>query len=263
MTTLLPRESAVAVERATAVRAHALSLHGHRGVVYGPVDLEVDAGELAVVHGPQGGGRSSLLLTVAGRMAPDRGARLTVLGEPLPRRRRAVQRKAAIAGFAGIDDLDEGVTVGVLVRERLAWLAPWYRRVPRVGQARFERLARPVYGDRPVPRVDSVVWDLDEVDVMLLRLTLAMLQRPELLVVDDVDQVHDSARRQLVWSRLEAIAASGTTVVASVASLDEVARFTWQRAPRQIFLATGPHATHDLPTDPTEPSAAHTGDRAL
>ena len=114
-----------------------------------------------------------------------------------------------------------------------------------------------------MPRVDSVVWDLDEVDVMLLRLTLAMLQHPELLVVDDVDQVHDSARRQLVWSRLEAIAASGTTVVASVASLDEVARFTWQRAPRQVFLATGPHATHDLPTSTTEPEPAHAGDRVL
>lgn len=260
MTTLLPRESAVATARASAVRARALSLHGHRGVVYGPVDLEVDAGELAVVHGPQGGGRSSLLLTVAGRMVPDRGAELTVLGEPLPRRRRAVQRRAAIAGFAGIDDLDEGVTVGVLVRERLAWLAPWYRRVPHVTQARFERLARPVYGDRPVPRVDSVVWDLDEVDVMLLRLTLAMLQHPDLLVVDDVDQVHDSARRQLVWSRLEAIAASGTTVLASVASLDEVARFAWERPPRQVFLATGPHATQDLPAEPT---ATPTGNRAL
>lgn len=244
MTALLPREPAVTADRASAVRAHALSLHGRRGVVYGPVDLDVDTGELAVVHGPQGGGRSSLLLTLAGRMVPDAGSVLTVLGEPLPRRRRAVQRRTAIAGFAGIDDLDEAVTVGVLVRERLAWLAPWYRRVPRVTQTRFERLALPVYGDRPVPLVDSVVWDLDEVDVMLLRLTLAMLQHPELLVVDDVDQVHDSARRQFVWTRLEAIAASGTTVVAAVASLDEVPRFTWQRTPRQVFLATGPHADH-------------------
>ncbi|MDO8105682.1 AAA family ATPase [Isoptericola sp. b441] len=230
----------------TAVRARGLSLHGKRGVVYGPVDLDIEAGELAVVHGPQGGGRSSLLLTLAGRMKPDAGADLLVLGEPLPRCRRAVQRRAAIAGFAGIDDLDESVTVGVLVRERLAWLAPWYRRVPRVTQATFERLVGPVYGPRPVPRVDSVVWDLDEVDVMLLRLALATLQAPELVVVDDVDQVHDSVRRQLVWSRLEALTGAGTTVVASVASLDEVRRFTWTRAPRQVFLATGPHATAEL-----------------
>jgi hypothetical protein len=45
-----------------------------------------------------------------------------------------------------------------------------------------------------------------------------------------------------VWTRLEAIAATGTTVVAAVASLDEVARMRWTTAPAQITLATGPHA---------------------
>jgi ABC-type cobalamin/Fe3+-siderophores transport system ATPase subunit len=165
-----------------------------------------------------------------------------VLGEPLPRRRTAVQRRAAIAGFAGIDDLDESVTVGDVVRERLAWLSPWFRRVPRVDQQTFARLAAPVFGERPLPRTDTLVWDLDEVDAMLLRVTLAMAQHPDLLVVDDVDQVHDSRRRQTVWTRLEAIAATGTTVVAAVASLDEVARMRWTTAPAQITLATGPHA---------------------
>ena len=225
-----------------AVHAEQLRLHGRRGVVYGPVDLEVPAGTLAVVQGPQGGGRSSLLLTLAGRMVPDDGSRLTVLGEPLPRRRTAVQRRAALAGFAGIDDLDESVTVGDVVRERLAWLSPWYRRTPRVDQRTFARLAAPVFGERPLPRTSTLVWDLDEVDAMLLRVALATAQSPDLLVVDDVDQVHDSRRRQTVWTRLEALAAAGTTVVASVASLDEVARMQWATLPQQITLATGPHA---------------------
>lgn len=225
-----------------AVHARDLRLTGSRGTVYGPVDLEVPAGSLAVVQGPQGGGRSSLLLTLAGRMVPDAGSTLTVLGEPLPRRRTAVQRRAAIAGFAGIDDLDESVTVGDVVRERLAWLSPWYRRTPRVDQAVLARLAAPVFGERPLPRTSTLVWDLDEVDAMLLRVTLAVAQRPDLLVVDDVDQVHDSQRRQTVWTRLEALAAAGTTVVASVASLDEVARMHWAALPQHITLATGPHA---------------------
>jgi len=229
-------------ETVIAVHARGLQLHGARGAVYGPVDLDVPAGTLAVVQGPQGGGRSSLLLTLAGRMVPDASSRLTVLGEPLPRRRNAVQRRAAIAGFAGIDDLDESVTVGEVVRERLAWLSSWYRRTPRVDQAAFARLAAPVFGERPLPRTSTLVWDLDEVDAMLLRVTLAMAQHPALLVVDDVDQVHDSRRRQTVWTRLEALAAAGTTVVASVASLDEVARMRWAGLPQQITLATGPHA---------------------
>lgn len=229
---------------ARVVAARGLALHASRGVVYGPVDLEVRAGELAVVQGPQGAGRSSLLLTLAGRMVPDRGAELTVLGHRLPGERRAVQRRSAIAGFRGIDDLDESVTVRDTVRERLGWLSPWYRPVPRVTDELFATYAATVFGDRPLPVLDTLVWDLDEVDVMLLRVTLAMAQRPELLLVDDIDQVHDTARRQLVWDRLEALTEHGVTVVTSVASLDEVARVTWRTPPRQVFLATGPHALH-------------------
>lgn len=236
------RAAPAETEAPVAVRARGLALHGSRGPVYGPVDLELPAGGLVVLQGPQGGGRSSLLLTLAGRMLPDRGSQLEVLGEPLPRRRRAVQRRAAVAGFAGIDDLDGSVSVGATVRERLAWLSPWYARAPRVDQALFGRLAAPVFGPRPLPRVQTSVWDLDEVDAMLLRVTLAMAQRPELLLVDDVDQVHDSTRRQTVWSCLEALTSSGTTVVAAVASLDEVARMRWTSAPTQITLASGPHA---------------------
>lgn len=230
-------------ERTTlAVVAHGLRLHGSRGPVYGPVDLELATGALTLVQGPQGAGRSSLLLTIAGRMTPDRGSELTVLGEPLPRRRTAVQRRSAVAGFAGIDDLDDSVTVGDLTRERLRWLSPWYRRAGRVSQQQFAELAGPVFGPRPLPRVDSVVWDLDEVDRMLLRITLAMAQDPELLVVDDVDQVHDTERRRTVWSRLEALAADGLTVIAAIASLDEAARVPWSTPPELVTLATGPHA---------------------
>jgi len=225
-----------------AVVARGLALHGARGVVYGPVDLDLPAGTLTVVQGPQGAGRSSLLLTLAGRMVPDTGSTLTVLGHALPRERARVQREAAVAGFAGIDELDESVTVGEVVRERLTWLAPWYRRVPRVDQRTFAALARPVFGERPLPRVSSVVWDLDEVDTLLLRVTLAMAQRPRLLVVDDVDQVHDTTRRATLWSRLEAVATAGTTVVAAVASLDEVARTPWRTPVTRVSLATGPHA---------------------
>jgi len=233
-----PRRSA---RSSTGITAAALALHSSRGVVYGPVDLEVGTGELAVVQGPQGAGRSSLLLTLAGRMVPDSGSELTVLGHRLPRERRAVQRRAAIAGFSGIDDLEESVTVRAMVRERLSWLTPWYRLTPRVTPELFAGTAADVYGARPLPRLDTTIWDLDEVDVMLLRITVAMLQRPDLLVVDDVDQVHDTQRRQFLWSRLEAIAGD-VTVIATVASLDEVTRMTWRTQPRQISLATGPHA---------------------
>jgi ABC-type Mn2+/Zn2+ transport system ATPase subunit len=237
-----PRGDTTDAAAPSAVVAAGLTLHGRRGLVYGPVDLTVPAGSMLVVQGTQGAGRSSLLLTLAGRMVPDRGSLLTVLGHDLPKARTQVQRQAAVAGFAGIDDLDESVRVADIVRERLAWLAPWHRRVPRVGQRAFEALVEPVWGKRPVPRVQTQIWDLDEVDVMLLRIALAMAQQPDLLLVDDVDQVRDSVRRQVVWSRLESLADSGTTVIASVASSGEAAAMSWTSLPRQLHLRTDPRA---------------------
>ena len=58
-----------------------------------------------------------------------------------------------------------------------------------------------------------------------------MAQRPRLLVVDDVDQVHDRARRRVVWDRLDALAGTGVTVVASCADPDEAVGTRWTVLP--------------------------------
>lgn len=214
-----------------AVTAFGLQLHGDRGPVYGPVDLEIDTGTLTLVQGPQGAGRTSLLLTLAGRMVPDPSSVLVVLGHRLPAQRTLAQREVALAGFTGIDELDDSVTVGDHVRERLAWLAPWYRRAPRADQTVVDRVLAPVVGDLPVPAAGTVVWHLDEVEALLLRIALAMAQQPRLLVVDDVDQVHDRARRRTVWDRLDAIAGTGVTVVASCADPVEAVGTRWTVLP--------------------------------
>ncbi len=233
-----------------AIVARGIALRGGRGAVFGPLDLDIAPGTLTVLQAPQGGGRTSLLLTLAGRMAPSDGT-LTVGGRALPRGRRAVQREVAVAGFAGIDELDESLTVGALVRERIAWLTAWRRRTPRTTQAQLDAVLAPAFGPRPAPRLDDVVWDLDEVDLLLTRIGLALAQRPRALVVDDIDQVHDDERRQLVWSRLEALAATGLTVVAACASADEVERMAWEHRPGLVRLGTGPRLHHAQPTEET------------
>jgi len=240
------------------ILAKALRLDGARGPVYGPLDMHVAPGDLVVVTGPQGSGRTSLLLTLAGRMKPSASTvQLTVAGHDLPRERRAVQRLSAVAGFAGIDDLDGSVTVGDTLRERLAWLSPWYARVPRLTDERVRELAARTFGPRAIPSAATLVRDLDEVDAMLLRIVVALLAQPQVLVVDDLDQVHDTARRQIVWSRLEQLTTCGLTVVASVASADEVSTMSWVVEPRVVRLTTGPRlATAAAPGAPGAPAGA-------
>ncbi|GAA2528463.1 ATP-binding cassette domain-containing protein [Rarobacter incanus] len=211
-----------------AVHATAVTLSGPRGPVYGPLDLEIPEGELSVIIGPQGSGRSSLLLTIAGRMKPNKGSELTVLGHRLPAQRKEVQRVAAIAGFDGIDTVDGGVTVGAALRERIDWLSPWYRPAPRLNYRTYAHYAAAVFGDRKPPKLETYIWDLDELDQMLLRIVIALVQRPRLLVVDDLDQVHDFERRCYIWNRLQAMAAQGLTIVAAVASAGEIDRVDWR-----------------------------------
>ncbi|UPO77729.1 ATP-binding cassette domain-containing protein [Arthrobacter sp. Helios] len=200
------------------ITAEGLSLSAARGRVYGPLSFDVPD-PLSVFCGPAGSGRTSLLLTLAGRMKAGSGT-LKVLGHALPREARAVQKETAIAGFAGIDELEPGVTVGQAVRERMAWLAPWWTFVPKTTDRQVSRVCGPVFGGRHIPPASAVIWNLDEADQFLLRISLALLSGPRILFVDDIEQVHSAGARRLVWERLAAIAADGTAVVVGAASQD-------------------------------------------
>jgi len=220
-----------------AVRASALQLDGRRGRIYGPVDLEIAAGTLNLVTGRSGSGKTSLLLTLVGRLKPNRGSDLTVLGRPLPARAAGVQRRSAAVGVHGLDDLDEEVSVAASIREREAWLAPWYRVVRTPDAARVAEVCGEVFGRNPVPNGRQLVHELDEAANLQLRLALAMLSNPQLVVVDDIDALHDTESRRLVWESLRALTLRGVTVVTAAATAGELSRLGWETLPNHIPLS--------------------------
>ncbi len=237
------------------VRAEELVLNATRGRVYGPFSGEIGDG-LTVISGPAGSGRTSLLLTLAGRMKPSAGS-LSVLGHALPRRARAVQQATAVAGFHDIDALEESVTVGAAIRERQAWLAPWWRRIPRADDATVRRVCVAVFGApgepgaTPIPTADTVVWALDETQTALLRVALALMNGPRVLFFDQVEQLQSPTARSALWARLDTLATGlpgqpATAVVASVAAPDHAIWAALGLAPRVLELAAntpaGPRA---------------------
>ncbi|GAA3890063.1 ATP-binding cassette domain-containing protein [Leifsonia kafniensis] len=195
-----------------------LALTAKRGTVYGPVTLRIGDG-VTVLCGPAGSGRTSALLTLAGRMRQGSGT-AEVLGHSLPRRAKVVQRETSIAGFDGIDSLEVSVSVWAAVRERQAWLSPWWSFIRRPRDADFAALAGPVFGPVALPSVATTIWDLDETQAMLLRVTLAMLSRPRILFVDQIEQLQSPASRRVVWERLAEIAANGTAVVVAATAAE-------------------------------------------
>ncbi|MCA1005090.1 hypothetical protein LCL87_05145 [Rhodococcus hoagii] len=200
------------VSPALAVRADGLTRSGSLGPVFGPVDLRIPFGGLAVVQGFAGSGRTSLLLTLSGRMRPSSG-KLRVLGRTKPAAIRAV---SAIAGFAGIDTISESVTVRDLITEQIRWDATWYLLIRRAGQRELEQVCAPVFGNRPLPKLTDYVSDLGELDSMLLRIAVANTKVPPLLLIDDLEQVREEQDRARLVEHLAMLGARQTVIASAV-----------------------------------------------
>lgn len=190
---------------APVIVATGLGVSGEHGPLFSGVDLELTPGFHAIQM-PGGPGQTTLLLTLAGRFKATHGS-LTVLGETTP---HAIRRHCSIAAFDDIDDLEESVTVATVLAEQRRWLAPWYSLVPlQAGQAELTE----VFGETPPPPSGAYIVELSDLELFLLRITLALLSNRPILVVGDLEQVRDSSRRAIAVERLGAIAKDRTVVV--------------------------------------------------
>lgn len=204
-------------------------MRGPRGPVFGPLTA-TSTTPVTVVCGPRGSGRTSLLLSLAGRMRLSAGD-ASVAGSIRP---AALRKRVGIAGFDDIDGLEPTASVAGALRERLAWVAPWYRRVPRLAPDVVRELLADAFGALEQPSADTRVRDLGPVDALLLRIALALLESPEALVLDDFDQLRSAAERDLVALRLSEIAATGIPIVIATTDPQDAARFT---APHPTVIA--------------------------
>jgi hypothetical protein len=190
---------------APVITANGLGVDGEHGPLFAGVDLALTPGFHAIQM-PGGPGQTTLLLALAGRFKPTHGS-LTVLGETAP---HAIRRHCSIAAFDDIDELEESVTVATVLAEQRRWLAPWYSLVPlQAGQTELTE----VFGETPPPSSATYIVELSDLEMFLLRITLALLSNRPILVVGDLEQVRDISRRAVAVERLGAIAKQRTVVV--------------------------------------------------
>lgn len=187
----------------TVVAAEGLGVRTRRGWVFRDVHLRAGRRELVAVAGPGGSGRSSLLLTVGGRMRPSAGS-LEVCGLALPAEARRVRRRTAVARVGGAAEADEELRVGDHVRERAlaAGVAPG-----EFGWA-CERLEAG-FDDK------DVVGGLPAEQVTLLLLALALMTAPQVVLLDDLDQGAGTAGQRRMWEAARKAADAGPFVLAS------------------------------------------------
>ncbi|WP_031470870.1 ATP-binding cassette domain-containing protein [Sciscionella sediminilitoris] len=187
-----------------ALTARGLSVRGRRGPVFEGVDVDVPAAGLLVVHGPGGSGRSSLLLTLSGRMRPATGA-ARVGAHRLPGEERRVRELVAVASAGPAGRLEPRLRVREVMAER-RWISPG---------ASDERM-REAFGMLDIaPRAGALVGELSSDDWILFALGLALAQRPAAVLVDDVDADCTAGQRDTVWQALARVCRTGVTVLAS------------------------------------------------
>jgi len=217
--TRVPALSAQGLRRTFAVK------DGRRQVVaLDDVSLEVPAGTLTALVGPDGAGKTTLLRLAAGLLAPDSG-RLSVLGLDVVRDPQAVQDRISYMPqrFGLYEDLS--------VAENLDLYADLHG-VPT--SARHERYARllamtdlAAFTQRPAGQLSGGMKQK-------LGLACTLVRSPELLLLDEPTVGVDPLSRRELWEIVrQLVDVDHLSVVISTAYLDEAQRCA------QVFLLRG------------------------
>ncbi|MCM2418854.1 ATP-binding cassette domain-containing protein [Streptomyces sp. RKAG293] len=234
------------------ITAEGYGLRGPRGRVFGDVSFSAPAGTLIAVEGPSGTGRTCLMLALTGRMKATEG-HAEVHGHPLPQRMPAVRRISALGPVDGISALEPALTVAEHLRERVLLQRRFASRAARdradvaaALKAAGLELDSLVKGER------TAVRDLERLEALRLGVALALLPRPRVLGIDDVDHKLGDTDRELAWSMLRSVADAGTTVLGVCTRAPEDALVVPTRAASTAAQGTTADATADLTADATE-----------
>lgn len=202
---------------APAIAVRGLALSARKRTIFEDVTFDVATGSLAVLAGDSGTGKSAFALMLGGRLPASAGW-LSVLDVELPRHAGAVRRRVGLAGNATVAPLDETLTVRHHVTEALRLAGPWWRPGPSREQvhrtittandmvAALEAVFRDDGASAPLARArlhaPELVRDASPLARFTLGLVLALVPKPEILVVDDVDQLRTADERRAAWAAL-------------------------------------------------------------
>ncbi len=187
--------------------------YGGLEVVRG-VDLDVRPGECFGLLGPNGAGKTTVLRMLLG-LTPPTGGTLTVLDEPIPVRAREARERIGVVPQA--DNLDPDFTV----RENLAIYARYFARQPADPDRRIDDLLRFSSLDG---RADAPIQALSGGMKRRLSLARALINGPELVVLDEPSTGLDPQARQYIWQRLLALLGQGCTLILTTHYMEEAER---------------------------------------
>jgi lipooligosaccharide transport system ATP-binding protein len=223
------------------------------------IDLDVEAGEAFGFLGPNGAGKSCTMRMI-GCVSPPSSGELTILGLD-PRR-----DGPAIRARLGVCPQEDTLDVELTARENLTTYARYFG-IPRaVARRRADELLDFVQlAERAASRVEPLSGGMKR------RLTIAraLVNEPEIVLLDEPTTGLDPQARHLVWERLFRLKQRGVTLVLTTHYMDEAeqlcdrlvimdgGRIVAEGSPRALIER---HSTREVVelrfgTDPLEPYA--------
>ena len=214
------------------------------------ITLDLRAGCVTGVIGPDGVGKSSLFSLIAGARAIQCGT-VEVLGGDMADRqhRRAIQPRIAYMP----QGLGRNLFPTLSVVENVDFFGRLFRHARAERRQRIARLLRATglapFADRPAGKLSGGMRQK-------LGLCCALIHDPDLLILDEPTTGVDPLSRRQFWQLIEHIRANrpGMSVLIATAYMEEAERFDWLVAMnRGKVLATGTHRELQ----------AHTGSQTL
>ncbi|MGV9766046.1 MULTISPECIES: ABC transporter ATP-binding protein [Micromonospora] len=175
------------------------------------IDVEVRRGEAFGFLGPNGAGKSSTMRMI-GCISPPSGGELRILGLDPVRDGPAIRARLGVC--PQLDSLDPELTV----RENLTTYARYFGIPRRVARERAGELLDFVQlTERAESRVDPLSGGMKR------RLTIAraLVNDPEIVLLDEPTTGLDPQARHLVWERLFRLRQQGVTLVLTTHYMDE------------------------------------------
>jgi lipooligosaccharide transport system ATP-binding protein len=219
------------------VQAKALTQRFGDEVAVDGIDFEVRRGEVFGFLGPNGAGKTTTMRMIA-TVSPVSDGELRVLG--LDARHRGAEIRARLGVVPQEDNLDTELTVwdNLIIYGRYFGLPLVEVRERAAELLHFARL-----DDRRDSRVDPLSGGMKR------RLTIArsLINRPDLVLLDEPTTGLDPQARHLLWERLYRLKRDGVTLVLTTHYMDEAeqlcdrlvimdqARIVAEGSPRQLI----------------------------
>ncbi|GAA3697491.1 ABC transporter ATP-binding protein [Zhihengliuella alba] len=191
------------------------------------VDLTISSGEVVALLGPNGAGKTTLIDMILGLTAPESGT-VDVLGTS--------PRKAVTAGRISALLQTGGLLPDLTVRETVRMIASLHRDPLGVEEA-LEASGAADFASR---RVSSCSGGQQQ----RLRFALALLTRPEILILDEPTAGMDVNARRDFWDSMRSLADAGSTIIFATHYLEEAEQFA-----RRAVLMNAGTVLADGPTD--------------